>query len=105
MGTRFKCGYCPQKFKTTSNRKKHESKACTLSRSPAGALCRAYTPNPKPKDGEGSVEDMSVGSDGEDLNACPTWGGGQGSPKASRTPSPIAHSGEGFCYGHTTRTV
>ena len=91
MGTRFKCGYCPGKFKTKANKKKHEGKVCTLSRSPAGAMRRAYTPTPEPEDGEGSVEDMSVGSDGEDPNAGSTGKTDRGAqrPHAPQTPLPI----------------
>ena len=45
-------------------------------------MCRAYTPNPEPEDGEGSVEEMSAGSTGE------TDGGAQ-RPHAPQAPSPI----------------
>ena len=46
MGNRFKCRYCPRKYKTRSNRKKHADRSCTSSRAPAGAARRAYTPAP-----------------------------------------------------------
>ena len=103
MGTRFKCRYCPRKYKTRSNRKKHEDKSCTSSRSPAGAARRDYTPalapntsqsgprSPKPEDKEGFVKDMSIGdSDGEDLAACLTGETDRGAqrPHAPRAPSP-----------------
>ena len=48
MGNPFKYRWCPKKYKTRSNKKKHENKSCTLLHSPAGAACRAYTPAPEP---------------------------------------------------------
>ena len=91
MGTRFKCKYCPQKFKTPSTKKKHEHKACPSDRSPAGARRRAHPRTPEPKEREGSEEDMSVSSDGEDPDAGPTRKTEQGARRhhPPQAPSPI----------------
>ena len=90
MGTRFTCGHCPRKFKTSSNRKKHEDKVCPSSHSPAGALRRAYfrSSSPEPKDGEGSVKGMRFVSSGEDLNNRSTGETDRGAqrPHAPRAP-------------------
>ena len=63
MDTRFKCEYCPQKFTTPANKKKHEHKACHSDRSPAEARRRAHNQTPEPEEGEGSDEEMSVNSE------------------------------------------
>ena len=52
-GAQFGCEYCPKKFKTTSNKKKHENTVCPADRSPAGVRRGGYTlprtPPPIPK--------------------------------------------------------
>ena len=56
MGTRFQWEYCPQKFTTSANKKKHEHKVCHSVRSPAETRCRDQNPTPEPEEGEDSKE-------------------------------------------------
>ena len=60
MGTRFKCEYCPQKFTTPANKKKHEHKNCHSDHSPAEVGRRVHHQNHEPEEGESSEEEMSV---------------------------------------------
>ena len=46
MGNRFKCEFCPQRFTTPANKKKHEHKVCDSDRSPAEARRQAHHQNP-----------------------------------------------------------
>ena len=62
-GRHFKCKFCPQKFTTPANKKKHEHKVCRSDRSPAEAKRQAHNQTPEPEEGEGSDEEMSGNSE------------------------------------------
>ena len=102
MGTPFKYRLCPKKYKTRSNKKKHEDKSCTSRHPPAGAAHRTYTPapepnflqsgpqSPEPGNGEDSVKDRSVS--GHEEEALPSCSTGNTDREARRSHAPQSPS-------------